>query len=181
MDCPRCHLPMNTRQIGEIKIDECPQCKGMWFDQGELQAAKDQTDPDLNWLDFEIWKHKDRFRVAAQPLQCPRCQVEMVAVDYDQTGVEIDCCPQCHGVWLDKGEFVKIIEALQQELAAKDVSDYAAASLAEATELFTGSESFTSEWKDFTTVLRLLQYRLFAEKPRLLTELIEGQKGAPIW
>jgi Zn-finger nucleic acid-binding protein len=95
--------------------------------------------------------------------------------------VEIDVCPTCRGIWLEQGEFTKIITALEQELQTKDVSDYVKASVEEAKEIITDPENFASEWKDFTTVLRLLQYRLFAEKPRLLTELIEGQKGAPIW
>jgi hypothetical protein len=28
----------------------------------------------------------------------------------DRSGVEIDYCPQCRGVWLDRGELDKIIE-----------------------------------------------------------------------
>ena len=28
----------------------------------------------------------------------------------DRNGVEIDYCPQCRGVWLDRGELDKIIE-----------------------------------------------------------------------
>ena len=172
---------MTVKEIGEVKIDECPQCQGMWFDQGEFHAAKDQADPDLNWMDFDIWKHEDRFQISTHPLKCPKDGKPMVAVDYDETGVEIDVCAECRGVWLDKGEFAKIIAALVQELETKDVSDYVKASLEEAREVVTGPDKFASEWKDFTTVLRLLQYRIFSEKPRLLTELIDGQKGAPIW
>jgi Zn-finger nucleic acid-binding protein len=28
----------------------------------------------------------------------------------DRQGIEIDYCPQCRGVWLDRGELDKIIE-----------------------------------------------------------------------
>lgn len=28
----------------------------------------------------------------------------------DRTGIEIDYCPECRGVWLDRGELDKIIE-----------------------------------------------------------------------
>jgi len=31
----------------------------------------------------------------------------------DRSGVEIDYCPQCRGVWLDRGELDKIIERAQ--------------------------------------------------------------------
>ena len=30
----------------------------------------------------------------------------------DRQGVEIDYCPECRGVWLDRGELDKIIERL---------------------------------------------------------------------
>jgi len=33
----------------------------------------------------------------------------------DRQGVEIDYCPQCRGVWLDRGELDKIIERAGRE------------------------------------------------------------------
>ncbi|MCS6830154.1 MAG: zf-TFIIB domain-containing protein [Armatimonadota bacterium] len=39
---------------------------------------------------------------------CPSCQELLVPVDRD--GVEIDYCPHCRGVWLDRGELDKILE-----------------------------------------------------------------------
>lgn len=41
-------------------------------------------------------------------LLCPACQELLVPVDRD--GVEIDYCPHCRGVWLDRGELDKILE-----------------------------------------------------------------------
>jgi len=35
----------------------------------------------------------------------------------DRQGVEIDYCPQCRGVWLDRGELDKIIERSAQDAA----------------------------------------------------------------
>jgi Zn-finger nucleic acid-binding protein len=32
----------------------------------------------------------------------------------DRQGVEIDYCPSCRGVWLDRGELDKIIERAEQ-------------------------------------------------------------------
>jgi Zn-finger nucleic acid-binding protein len=34
----------------------------------------------------------------------------------DKQGVEIDYCPQCRGIWLDRGELEKIIERSKQYL-----------------------------------------------------------------
>ncbi|MEL7090856.1 MAG: zf-TFIIB domain-containing protein [Pseudomonadota bacterium] len=40
-----------------------------------------------------------------------RCPIDGTAlVIADRNGVEIDYCPQCRGVWLDRGELDKIIE-----------------------------------------------------------------------
>lgn len=104
----------------------------------------------------------------------------MVAIYYADTGVEIDYCPQCQGTWLDKGEFEKIIDALHSELVTKNMSDYVKASLREEKEIMTGPESFISEWKDFTTVLQMFQYRFFIENPKLLETVVGIQKGIPI-
>ena len=47
---------------------------------------------------------------AAVGMPCPVCTVPLVMSD--RQGVEIDYCPQCRGVWLDRGELDKIIERI---------------------------------------------------------------------
>ena len=41
-------------------------------------------------------------------MQCPVCRVPLAMSE--RQGIEIDYCPQCRGVWLDRGELDKIIE-----------------------------------------------------------------------
>ena len=41
-------------------------------------------------------------------MQCPVCDVTLVISSRE--GIEIDHCPQCRGVWLDRGELDKIID-----------------------------------------------------------------------
>jgi Zn-finger nucleic acid-binding protein len=41
-------------------------------------------------------------------MNCPNCNVTLLITD--RQGIEIDYCPQCRGVWLDRGELDKIIE-----------------------------------------------------------------------
>ncbi|UWQ78901.1 zf-TFIIB domain-containing protein [Leisingera sp. S132] len=45
-------------------------------------------------------------------MQCPIDGTELVMSD--RAGVEIDYCPRCRGVWLDRGELDKIIERSAQ-------------------------------------------------------------------
>ncbi|MEW5791670.1 MAG: zf-TFIIB domain-containing protein [Pseudomonadota bacterium] len=41
-------------------------------------------------------------------MKCPICNVELKLAE--RQGIEIDYCPQCRGVWLDRGELDKLIE-----------------------------------------------------------------------
>lgn len=41
-------------------------------------------------------------------MDCPVCKVNLIMTD--RQGIEIDYCPKCRGVWLDRGELDKIIE-----------------------------------------------------------------------
>lgn len=42
-------------------------------------------------------------------MKCPTC-ANQVLVMSERQGVEIDYCPQCRGVWLDRGELDKLLE-----------------------------------------------------------------------
>jgi Zn-finger nucleic acid-binding protein len=46
-------------------------------------------------------------------MKCPVCP-ETNLVMADRQGVEIDYCPQCRGVWLDRGELDKLIDRSAQ-------------------------------------------------------------------
>ena len=52
---------------------------------------------------------------AVSAMLCPVCHVGLSMTD--RQGVEIDFCPQCRGVWLDRGELDKIIERSAQGAA----------------------------------------------------------------
>ena len=41
-------------------------------------------------------------------MTCPRCQTDLTISG--RQGIEIDVCPKCRGVWLDRGELDKLVE-----------------------------------------------------------------------
>ena len=41
-------------------------------------------------------------------MKCPKCDVDLLISD--RQGIEVDFCPRCRGVWLDRGELDKITE-----------------------------------------------------------------------
>ena len=47
-------------------------------------------------------------------MRCPVCDTTLVMAE--RQGIEIDYCPQCRGVWLDRGELDKIIERSMADL-----------------------------------------------------------------
>jgi Zn-finger nucleic acid-binding protein len=60
-------------------------------------------------------------------MDCPACKVNLVMSE--RQGIEIDYCPKCRGVWLDRGELDKIVErsatgAAPQRVAEAPASAY---------------------------------------------------------
>ncbi len=56
-------------------------------------------------------------------MQCPIDGTALVLAE--RAGVEIDYCPQCRGVWLDRGELDKIIDrSALAEAPPRDTGDH---------------------------------------------------------
>ena len=59
-------------------------------------------------------------------MKCPIDDTDLVMTE--RQGIEIDYCPKCRGVWLDRGDLDKIIErsalSSPQQHRAVDTSDY---------------------------------------------------------
>ena len=53
---------------------------------------------------------------------CPSCNGELV--ELDRSGVRIDACRNCRGVWLDRGELDNILERERQVVGAADDEDF---------------------------------------------------------
>jgi Zn-finger nucleic acid-binding protein len=179
MKCPIDGTTLEIHKIQSTEVEECPQCQGIWFEKDELRKAKDESDPDLNWLDFDLWSDEDAFVTDWSTRKCPICNQFMANISYGATGVQLEYCVYEHGVWLDKGEFQAIIDELEVEVRTKSIPDYISSSLHAGKELITGDEGFISEWGDFLTVGRLLQYRLLSENTKLAELLTALQTSSP--
>jgi Zn-finger nucleic acid-binding protein len=51
-------------------------------------------------------------------MQCPIDKVDLVMSE--RHGIEIDYCPKCRGVWLDRGELDKIIERAAEPASVRE-------------------------------------------------------------
>jgi Zn-finger nucleic acid-binding protein len=54
-------------------------------------------------------------------MRCPSCGSELV--ELERSGVRIDACRQCRGVWLDRGELERILERERQVIGAAHDDD----------------------------------------------------------
>lgn len=48
-------------------------------------------------------------------MKCPTCKESKLVIS-ERSGIEIDYCPDCRGVWLDRGELDKILERSRSDL-----------------------------------------------------------------
>lgn len=42
MKCPKCGMQLEEVSFGNVRIDKCFSCEGMWLDKGELTAIRDK-------------------------------------------------------------------------------------------------------------------------------------------
>jgi uncharacterized protein len=54
-------------------------------------------------------------------MNCPKCNAPLQMSQ--RQGVEIDHCPQCRGVWLDRGELDKIIERSSMLMPQREIRE----------------------------------------------------------
>lgn len=114
MHCPACLRSLRRFKAGTVTLDGCDGgCGGIWFDHRELaKVNRDHPDPDATIADLsfdpKIRVHDDDLR------QCPKCEATPLEKKLFSlgSGVIMDVCPKCQGVWLDHGELDKIRESL---------------------------------------------------------------------
>ncbi len=171
MKCPICKIKLSSTILYNVEVNYCTSCLGLWFEQEELRWAKDEKDKDLKWLDIDLWKNEKKFKISYGMRLCPSCRVPLYEVYYGDSGIIVDVCNLCHGVWLDRAEFKKITEWLKQKADNEVLNNYAKNLFEELVEIFAGPEPLREEILDFLTILKLLNYK-FATKHPVISKLI---------
>lgn len=165
--CPHCKIELKERQYKKIHVDECEKCHGIFFERGELEKARDNTDDDLRWLDFVLFNIDDLEKLEKNQVDCPKCSIAMDALQYAGSFVVLSKCSDCQGVWLDKGEFEKIIAYLEKLVASLPSSELTDVVKRQLVDILVGPKGETEEVKDLVAVTRLLEERWTAEHPTI--------------
>lgn len=117
MKCPACDLALVELKVGPVSLDVCQRgCGGIWFDAQELDKIGKAKLPEAEQL-AEIVQETPAPTDADQVRHCLRCRdVKLERKLFSLgSGVIMDCCPKCHGIWLDHGE----LETIHEELNPK--------------------------------------------------------------
>jgi FtsH-binding integral membrane protein len=91
-------------KVRSVVIDLCSKCDGIWLDRGELAQLANLKDDTPE-------------KAVGQPTsyRCPRCAGPLEERPFtSDSGILIDMCARCKGVYLDKGELQKIQDFAQQ-------------------------------------------------------------------
>lgn len=115
LPCPACEVLMPAHRIGEIGLNECPQCHGLWVPEDRfatlvdraLQQRRVAEAPALGPEPPRI-SGDNPARQQVRYLKCPVCMAFMQRSNFRKTsGVIVDQCLD-HGTWLDSDELERI-------------------------------------------------------------------------
>ncbi|HEY6873148.1 MAG TPA: zf-TFIIB domain-containing protein [Geobacteraceae bacterium] len=116
--CPDCAIQLQTVRVdtgaGLFAIERCERCYGLFFDVGEVQAFLDASVSPAFAVNLReiatINEERSSFSRPVRYIKCPECGVLMNRVNYgSMSGVVVDQCKE-HGMWLDNGELVHLME-----------------------------------------------------------------------
>jgi Zn-finger nucleic acid-binding protein len=115
MQCPACARKLRRLKAGTVTLDACQGgCGGIWFDRDELDGVNREHGKTSDKV-AEVTRDPAVSVDEASARSCPRCQRATALEQKLYTlgsGVILDRCPECEGVWLDHGELEKIRETL---------------------------------------------------------------------
>lgn len=112
MDCPRDGRELEYQGFWKYPRHACGQCRGVFVSERDMTESLGRKGP----TEIEDVAQVKLDNVTDSDLQCPKDRAGMKAVIL--AGAEIDVCPSCTGLWLDKGEYEKIMERMKERIAA---------------------------------------------------------------
>ena len=123
MICPVCRSDMIVVEHHNIELDYCTDCRGVWFDSGELELLVEASglDSPLPFLDAVF--NSGEVSSKEKKRKCPICSRKMKKVHIDKEGrILVDICNEEHGIWFDGGEVEHLLKSISAESAEKSGS-----------------------------------------------------------
>jgi uncharacterized protein len=119
MICPACKNDMIVVEYQRIELDFCPQCRGVWFDCGELELMLESAHLDDKSLGDV--SHLPEAKTTEKLRRCPICRQSMSKNTIGQKApVLIDVCRRDDGLFFDGGEVNQLIKQLPAKEPGKE-------------------------------------------------------------
>jgi uncharacterized protein len=177
--CPKCRKQLQEMGYFKVRVDECTQCLGLWFDATELDQIKSELDESIRWIDVDLWRYAERSNFNASIFDCPKCQTLMSELRFSDSGILLEFCINCGGAWLDQGEHHALIRFIRERSSAHTLEELKKISLQQFKEIFTGRKGVSEETKDFLAAWRMLSLRFAVEHPALVQKLQQIRHSLP--
>ena len=116
MMCPACRTDMIVIEYHNIELDYCNNCKGVWFDSGELELLLKSQGLKESQAFFDGILKSHEATSSEEKRNCPICgrRMKKTAIT-GQPEILIDACRDNHGLWFDGGEVAQLIQSLAGE------------------------------------------------------------------
>ena len=93
---------MRPVEIGEITVDECRFCDGLWLDRDEPEELAKMDILGQHLLQPMSFDDSKKDTTEKGERMCPRCDRTLKV--YQHNNVELDICGECRGMFLDRWE-----------------------------------------------------------------------------
>jgi len=109
--CPRCRTPLQLFAVGDVFLEECGRCAGLWVDVASFQKVVARHEQRAAFVGLGApGVVAERSAVdTSRYVPCPACGAIMNRVNFARcSGVIVDVCKP-HGTWFDADELQRIL------------------------------------------------------------------------
>lgn len=111
MICPACKHAMVIVEHENIELDYCTNCKGVWFDSGELELLLEAAGLENYEVFLERIIDSKEASSPEKKRRCPICNRKMKKSYIDEDNkLLVDICKLGHGIWFDGGEVAHLMK-----------------------------------------------------------------------
>jgi Zn-finger nucleic acid-binding protein len=107
MRCPvNPTVELVTISVDGVSIEQCGKCHGHWLEHGELAKLASRAEN----VEPAVRVTHDSNRL------CPKDSSSLTEVEFpEHSGLRVDICPQCQGIWLDANELSQALTLLGRQ------------------------------------------------------------------
>jgi Zn-finger nucleic acid-binding protein len=104
--------------VGDVVLHKDPETGGYWLRFVELQSLTDMQDTHIDevFTGETVTAHHGR--------HCPEDGTELLEFEFQEhSGVKLDICPKCKGIWLDAGELTALLGYMDKQKFAPHIAE----------------------------------------------------------